>query len=137
MQKFFLLDYSQDGYERFATIEDLNKSVFNVHFLELDEYLEYNKTSNKINKGDIIEGDLSIELVCESKKTNESIMHSQKIPNSSHIEAIIEVTEIVDECSVKAKSTVSNDIITVEFEKIVNYEVGNKVFVVGSLELNF
>ena len=27
MQKFFLLDYSQDGFERFATIEDLNKNI--------------------------------------------------------------------------------------------------------------
>lgn len=40
----------------------------NVHFLEYDEFLENSEESSQKKKGDMLEGDLSIELVSSSKK---------------------------------------------------------------------
>ena len=128
-----------DGYERFAIIEDVGKYIkINVHFLEYDEYLESSENSQKRTNGDILDGDLSIQLITFSRKVDvkETLIHFQKIQNSPHIEAVIEATQIIDEYSMYALSTVSDSNILVEFENTVSYKVGDRVLVIGSLELN-
>lgn len=137
MKKYIINEISSDGYERFATIEEIGKNVkINVHFLEYDEYLESGEASRKKKKGDILEGDISIELVTFSQKADEDLSHYQEIKKSSHIKAIIEVAQIIDAYSVYALSSILDDNILIEFENVVSYRVGERVLVIGSLELN-
>ncbi|MFQ6857460.1 MAG: hypothetical protein ACLRSP_11215 [Flavonifractor plautii] len=79
-----------------------------------------------------------IQLITFSRKVDvkETLIHFQKIQNSPHIEAVIEATQIIDEYSMYALSTVSDSNILVEFENTVSYKVGDRVLVIGSLELN-
>lgn len=47
------------------------------------------------------------------------------------------MTQIIDEYSIiYALSTISDSDILVEFENAVSYKVGDRVFVIGSLELS-
>ena len=137
MKKYVINEIYSDGYERFVMVEDLEKNVkLNVHFLEYDEYLENGEESRKKKKGDILEGNISIELVTFSQKVDEDLTHRQEIYKSSHIEAIIEVAQIIDEYSIYAFSSILDDNILIEFEKAVSYIVGERVLVSGSLELS-
>ena len=139
MGNYVINEIYSDGYERFAIIEDIGKHIkINVHFLEYDEYLESSENSQKRTYGDILDGDLSIQLITFSRKVDvkETLIHFQKIQNSPHIEAVIEATQIIDEYSMYALSTVSDSNILVEFENTVSYKVGDRVLVIGSLELN-
>ena len=139
MGNYVINEIYSDGYGRFAIIEDIGKHIkINVHFLEYDEYLESSENSQKRTNGDILDGDLSIQLITFSRKVDvkETLIHFQKIQNSPHIEAVIEATQIIDEYSMYALSTVSDSNILVEFENTVSYKVGDRVLVIGSLELN-
>ena len=137
MKKYIINEIYSDGYERFAMIEEIGKDIkINVHFLEYDEYLENNEESQKKKKGNILEGDISIELVTFSQKVDKDLIHHQEIQKSPHIEAIIEVAQIIDEYSVYARSSISGDNVLIEFENAVSYKVGERVLVVGSLELS-
>lgn len=139
MGNYVINEIYSDGYERFAIIEDIGKHIkINVHFLEYDEYLESSENSQKRTNGDILDGDLSIQLITFSRKVDvkETLIHFQKIQNSPHIEAVIEATQIIDEYSMYALSTVSDSNILVEFENTVSYKAGDRVLVIGSLELN-
>lgn len=139
MGNYVINEIYSDGYERFAIIEDIGKHIkINVHFLEYDEYWESSENSQKRTNGDILDGDLSIQLITFSRKVDvkETLIHFQKIQNSPHIEAVIEATQIIDECSMYALSTVSDSNILVDFENAVSYKVGDRVLVIGSLELN-
>ena len=136
MKKYIINEIYSNGYERFAMIEEVGKDVkMKVHFLEYDEYLENSEESKKKKKGDILEGDIAIELVTFSQKVDEELTHHQAIQKSPHIEAIIEVTQIIDEYSVYALSSILDDKVLIGFENAVSYKVGERVLVVGSLEL--
>lgn len=137
MGSYVISEIYSDGYERFAMIEDVEKNIkVNVHFLEYDEYLESGEKSQKKKKGDTLDGDISIQLVTFSRKADEALIHRQKIQKSPHIEAIIEVDQIIDEYSIYALSTISDRDILIEFENAVSYKVGERVLVIGSLELS-
>ena len=137
MKKYIINEIYSDGYERFAMIEEIGKDVkINVHFLEYDEYLENSDESQKKKKGDILEGDISIELVTFSQKVDKDLIHHQEIQKSPYVEAIIEVAQIIDEYSLYALSSISDDNVLIEFENAVSYKVGERVLVVGSLELS-
>lgn len=136
MEKYIINNIFSDGYERYATVERMqDEANLVVHFLEFDEYLEFDKMSKKRKRGDLFEGDLSIELVTYSKKTDRKLNHHQGILNSSHIEAVVKIIRIVDEYSVYALSSIVDDKILIEFESAVNYKVGDKILVIGSLEI--
>ena len=136
MKRYIINEIQSDGYERFAIIEEIGQSIkINVHFFEYDEYLENGEQSRKKKKGDVLEGSLSIELVTFSQRVEEELYYNQNIQSSPHINAIIEVTEIIDEYSLYAFSSILNDNIVIEFERAIDYKVGEHVFVTGSLEL--
>ena len=137
MKKYIINEIYSDGYERFAMIEEIGKDVkINVHFLEYDEYLENSEESQKKKKGDILEGDISIELVTFSQKADKDLIHHQEIQKSPYVEAIIKVVQIIDEYSLYALSSISGNNVLIEFENAVSYKAGERVLVVGSLELN-
>lgn len=129
--------YVVDGYERFAGIKrmDAYSEQFIAHFLEYDEYLEGSTVSRKRREGDVLEGKLFIDLVTGERKTEEELMHRQPIQLSSHIEAVVQVCQVVDNYSVLAMSTVAEDQILVEFEHAVDYKSGDRIYLEGSLEL--
>ena len=136
MKKYMINEIHSDGYERFATIEEIGQGVkINVHFLEYDEYLENSEESRKKKKGDILEGDISIEQVTFSQKVDEELGHHQRIQKSPHIEAIIEVAQIIDEYSIYAFASLLDENVLIEFENAVNYKVGERISVIGSLDL--
>jgi len=137
MKKYVINEIRSEGYERFAIIEGIEQDIkLNVHFIEYDEYLENSELSGKKQKGSILEGDISIELITFSRKVDEELIFYQEIPKSSHIEAIIEVTQIIDEYSLYALTSIVDDNILIEFESVVNYQVGDRIFIIGSLEMN-
>lgn len=53
-----------------------------------------------------------------------------------HIEAVVEVVKVVDEYSLYAHSSILEDCILIEFECEMDYKVGDRVFISGSLEIN-
>ena len=62
-------------------------------------------------------------------------MFIQNIPNSVRVDAIVEVSRIEDEYTIYAKTTIIDDEILVEFEREVELEIGDKILLDGSLEL--
>ena len=55
---------------------------------------------------------------------------------SPSINAVIEITQIIDAYSIYAVSSILDNNIRIEFESAINYKVGERILVVGSLELN-
>ena len=136
MNKYIIKTIHSDGYERFAVVKELEHDVnLVVHFWEYDEYLETGEESKKKKIGDLLEGNLSIGLVTNSQKVDEELFYYQEIQNSSHIEAIVEVIQIVDEYAVYALSSILDKKILIEFESAVDYKVGDKISIIGSLEM--
>lgn len=136
IKKYVIKEMTVNGYERFAVIQGSGEDKeLCVHFLEYGEFLENSKESS-IKKGDILEGEVSIELVCSSKKVDEELSHTQKISKSSHIEAVVEVVQVIDGYSLYAISSILQDCIVVEFESAVDYKVGDRILIIGSLEIN-
>lgn len=137
MKEYEIKEIYSDGYERFAKLEKMDSGEnFIIHFLEYDEYLENGQESEKKKIGDIIKGNLSIDLVIVNRKVNMEIMHKQVSEKSSHIEAVVEVSRIVDDYSVYVISSISTDEVLVEFERKVDYKDGDRVFIKGSLEIS-
>ncbi|MDE7274427.1 MAG: hypothetical protein K2N95_15475 [Lachnospiraceae bacterium] len=136
IKKYIINEIYADGYERFATIKEIGQDAeWNVHFIEYDEYLENGEASGKKKKGDLLEGNLSISLVTFSRRAEEDFCHHQDILKSPHIEAIIEVRQIIDAYTIYAVSSILEDAILIEFESAIDYKVGERILVVGSLEL--
>lgn len=125
-----------DGYERIATITDCkNRTKIVVHFFEYGECLDCGEVSDKKKVGDIIEGTLSICLITFSKIVNDDITHYYPdILNSSWVNAVIEVTRSIDDYSLYAKSSITEEDILLEFETKVAYQTGDRLLINGSLE---
>ena len=137
MNEYLIHEIVSDGYERFAVIERISDHVqLNVHFIEYNEYLENGEQSKLKKIGDVFQGDLSIELVTNNKKVNEELFYFQRIPKSPNIEAVVEITEIKSADSIYALSSLSNENLRVEFESAVNYTIGDRVFIIGALEID-
>lgn len=133
-RRYIIDEIRTEGYERFATIRELEQGVkLNVNFLEYEEYLENGEESGIKKRGDILEGNISIELVTFSTKADEKLSHHQKIQESPHIEAVVEVAQMTDEYSIYALSSILDDTILIEFESAVEYRVGERILVIGSL----
>lgn len=139
MRQFTIIDLYPNmacEYDRFAKIVDTNDgNIITVHFIEYDEYLKNTQVTQKRKNGDFITGNVCIDLISHSQIVNKELMHNQNIPCSSHIEAVIEVSKIIDKYTLLANSSVFSELIMLKFEDDVNYKVGDKVLVSGSLEL--
>ena len=135
-QKYVIKEIYTDGYERFVAIEGMEHDVrLNVHCYQYDEYIESGEESRKKKKDDILIGDLSIELVTICEKVNKELFHCQEIKNSPHIEAVVEVAQIIDKYSIYANSSMIDDAVLIEFEDIRDYKRGDRIFVKGELKL--
>jgi len=139
MRRYTIIDLYPNmacEYDRIAKIMDTMGGItITVHFIEYDEYLKNNQVTRKRKNGDYITGNVCIDLISYSQIANKELIHMQNIPCSSHIEAIIEVSNIIDKYTLLAYSSVFSELIMLKFEDAVNYKVGDKVLVSGSLEL--
>lgn len=137
MDSYTVKEIIADGYERFVLLERIdNKTIITVHFIEYGEYLEGGDISKKKKGGDVLTGEILISLVTSSKiVVDKDLYYCQNIDNSSHIEAVVEVTKIIDDYSFYAYSNIADREIIIEFEEKTNYKKEDKVWVVGSLEL--
>ena len=149
-----------DTYERIALAKRLSddKEIF-VYFLSHDDYVTDIKEIKSIKKGDILEGRLLIDFVCESMKINNKkneqsshcshsfsfkssvnksnkISYEQPIKNSSYIEAIVEVYRVIDEYSIYVKSDISDRKILIDFESKVSYDKGDMIYIEGGLKID-
>lgn len=136
MIKLEIKNIYADGYERFAEVETFDKKNITVHFIEYNEYLNQKKKSELKKIGDVLEGNIRIDLVSNSYKIKDELMFSQPFENSSHIVAVIEVEEVVDDYSLYAKTSICDERILVEFEAKMLYHSGDRVYVEGSLEID-
>lgn len=126
----------ESGYERFAKIKSLeNDTYYNVSFLDYVEYIDGIEQLTK-KQGDILEGDLYIAYVAIDKKVDEDMMHKYPIPKSSHIEAVVQVCEIVDEYNLYVSTSLVESKILVEFEHPVKYNQGDYIYIEGSVEFD-
>ena len=137
MKSFKIKELYGDGYERWSKVEgSVSKELICVHFIEYDEYLENSSDSKKRRKDDIINGKLKIELVTHYKFENsDKYGFVQPINKSSHIIAIGIVKEIEDSDSIMCSIQGLGDDIIIEFEDDVEIEIGAKIEIKGSLEL--
>ena len=146
-----------DGIERFVLVKDTsdNKKL-KMYFLSHDDYVTDIKEIKSIKKGDILEGRLLIDFVCESMKINNKkneqsshsfyfkslvnksnkISYEQPIKNSSYIEAIVEVYRVIDEYSIYVKSDISDRKILIDFESKVSYDKGDMIYIEGGLKID-
>lgn len=62
--------------------------------------------------------------------------HQQEIHHSPHITAVIEVVHPIRQDSIDARSSLLNEPILIEFEHAVRYSAGERVLIVGSLDLH-
>ncbi len=136
MMKLKIKNIYADGYERFVSVETFDKKNITVHFIEYNEYLNQKEKSKLKKIGDVLNGNIRIDLVSNSYIKKDELMFSQSFENSSHIVAIIEVGDVVDDYSLYAKTSICDERILVEFEDKVLYHSEDRVYVEGSLEID-
>ncbi len=136
MHNYIINNIMGDGYERYVQLERSSDNiVLTAHFFEYGEYLEDKEKSSKKNIGESIDVSFFVDLVTKSNKIYDRLYHRQSIENSSHIEMVVEVEKIVDDYSVLAKSSISDELIKIDFEERVNYKLKDRIWLLGSLEL--
>lgn len=133
MQKFEILEIIVElAYEKFIIVKNIkNNKIFQLYFIDFNEF---GNNSLKRNIGDILEGELHINLVNKISKTESQLYYKQLKRNVS-IEAVIEIIEIIDEYSFYGFSNIQEEKILVEVEFKINFKIGDKVLINGGLEI--
>ena len=135
MEKYIVVSLVSDGYERFAILQNSDETKeFFVHFLQYDEYVEMEEESKKIKTGDIIKGQLFIDLIMNSEKVDKPLAWGQPQNNTPFIEAVVCISKVIDDYSVYATSLLSESPLLMEFEDKVDYAIGDTVSIEGTLE---
>lgn len=124
-----------DGYERFVSVKTSDNRKLFVHYIEYSEYLEENEKTQIRKVGDILTTDISINLVVNSRITEGELCYVQRIQDSPHIDAVIEIQEVIDDYTVYAKTSLCEKNILVEFEYKIQYKKYDRVLIIGSLEI--
>ena len=133
---FSILNIWADGYERIAHIRIVNSTKeFFVSFVEHDEYIETGKSTKRMI-GDIIRGNLKIEFVMDFGESNEELSYCQSISSSPHIEAVVDLMNVIDSFSIKAHLSDYDTPVIVEFEKQIPTELPTKIALCGELRID-
>ncbi len=136
MKNFEILELETLVYQRYVTVKRIGTdTILKLYFVELDEDAnDYGGESIKRKVGDILEGRLYINSVSKIKKVEGEIKYEQ--PNKyDSINAIVEITKIIDEYSFYALSSLQEEEILVEVEDIISFKKGDKVYIEGFLEI--
>lgn len=130
--KYLIEKLRKSEYDKIAIIKEVknNSKKWNVSFEEFD-------VKDVIKNGDIVEGKLFIQYVCESFKVDRELSAVQPIPNLPHIEAVVKVVKQINSDSLLVKSAVSDSEILLEFENDVTYKKDDVIFFEGELSFEF
>ncbi|MCR4567435.1 MAG: hypothetical protein K5769_05260 [Pseudobutyrivibrio sp.] len=132
MSDYKIASCRAEGYDRYLNILN-GDSFLCVHYGDYSEYIEDEKIMDATEE--IISGRLIIDLVSTYSRTTEELMFNQNIDFSSHIEAIVQVNEIVDDYTILAQTSIMSEALIVEFENKVHLFKGELIRIKGSLEI--
>ena len=93
-----------------------------------------NNISMKRKVGDIIEGNLFISWITEFERTDKELMYVQKNEYSG-IDAVVEITEVINEFTYYAKNSIVARDIILDMEKDMDLKKGDRIYIEGSLQI--
>ena len=136
MEKFIIKKIEADFDERWLRVKKIDDGKeFGIYFMEFSEdVFMMNNISMKRKVGDIIEGNLFIAWITEFEKTNEKLMHVQKNEYDG-IDAVVEITEVINEFTYYAKNSIVDRDIILDMEKDMDLKKGDRIYIKGSLQI--
>ena len=136
MEKFIIKKIEADFYERWLRVKKIDDGKeFGIYFMEFSEdVFMMNNISMKRKVGDIIEGNLFIAWITEFERTNEELMYVQKNEYDG-IDAVVEITEVINEFTYYAKNSIVDRDIILDMEKDMDLKKGDRIYIEGSLQI--
>ena len=136
MEKFIIKKIEADFDERWLRVKKIDDGKeFGIYFMEFSEdVFMMNNISMKRKVGDIIEGNLFIAWITEFERTNKELMYVQKNEYSG-INAVVEITEVINEFTYYAKNSIVDRDIILDMEKDMDLKKGDRIYIEGSLQI--
>ena len=136
MEKFIIKKIEADFDERWLRVKKIDDGKeFGIYFMEFSEdVFMMNNINMKRKVGDIIEGNLFISWITEFERTNEELMYVQKNEYSG-IDAVVEITEVINEFTYYAKNSIVDRDIILDMEKDTDLKKGDRIYIEGSLQI--
>ena len=136
MEKFIIKKIEADFDERWLRVKKIDDGKeFGIYFMEFSEdVFMMNNISMKRKVGDIIEGNLFIAWITEFERTDKELMYVQKNEYSG-IDAVVEITEVINEFTYYAKNSIVDRDIILYMEKDMDLKKGDRIYIEGSLQI--
>ena len=136
MEKFIIKKIEADFDERWLRVKKIDDGKeFGIYFMEFSEdVFMMNNISMKRKVGDIIEGNLFISWITEFERTDEELMYVQKNEYDG-IDAVVEITEVINEFTYYAKNSIVDRDIILDMEKDMDLKKGDRIYIEGSLQI--
>ena len=136
MEKFIIKKIEADFDERWLRVKKIDDGKeFGIYFMEFSEdVFMMNNISMKRKVGDIIEGNLFISWITEFEKTDEELTYVQKNEYDG-IDAVVEITEVINEFTYYAKNSIVDRDIILDMEKDMDLKKGDRIYIEGSLQI--
>lgn len=136
MEKFIIKKIEADFDERWLRVKKIDDGKeFGIYFMEFSEdVFMMNNISIKRKVGDIIEGNLFIAWITEFERTDKELMYVQKNEYSG-IDAVVEITEVINEFTYYAKNSIVDRDIILDMEKDMDLKKGDRIYIEGSLQI--
>ena len=136
MEKFIIKKIEADFDERWLRVKKIDDGKeFGIYFMEFSEdVFMMNNISMKRKVGDRIEGNLFISWITEFEKTDEELMYVQKNEYDG-IDAVVEITEVINEFTYYAKNSIVDRDIILYMEKDMDLKKGDRIYIEGSLQI--
>jgi len=136
MEKFIIKKIEADFDERWLRVKKIDDGKeFSIYFMEFSEdVFMMNNISMKRKVGDIIEGNLFIAWITEFERTDKELMYVQKNEYDG-IDAVVEITEVINEFTYYAKNSIVDRDIILDMEKDMDLKKGDRIYIEGSLQI--
>ena len=136
MEKFIIKKIEADFDERWLRVKKIDDGKeFGIYFMEFSEdVFMMNNISMKRKVGDIIEGNLFIAWITEFERTDKELMYVQKNEYAG-IDAVVEITEVINEFTYYAKNSIVDRDIILDMEKDMDLKKGDRIYIEGSLQI--
>ena len=136
MEKFIIKKIEADFDERWLRVKKIDDGKeFGIYFMEFSEdVFMMNNISMKRKVGDIIEGNLFIAWITEFERTDKELMYVQKNEYDG-IDAVVEITEVINEFTYYAKNSIVDRDIILDMEKDTDLKKGDRIYIEGSLQI--
>ena len=136
MEKFIIKKIEADFDERWLRVKKIDDGKeFGIYFMEFSEdVFMMNNISMKRKIGDIVERNLFISWITEFERTDEELMYVQKNEYDG-IDAVVEITEVINEFTYYAKNSIVDRDIILDMEKDMDLKKGDRIYIEGSLQI--